>query len=64
MARPYGSLRLACVAACVAALCACAPEVGSERWCEVMQDRPRGDWSTNDALDYTRYCIFDRNSDE
>ena len=43
-------------------LAGCAPEVGSERWCEAMRDKPRGDWSTNEALDYTRYCIF--NSDE
>jgi len=39
----------------------CAPEVGSERWCEKMQDTPRGDWSANDALDYARYCILDGN---
>jgi hypothetical protein len=48
-------------AACALALVGCAPEVGSERWCAMMQDKPRGDWSTNDALDYTRHCIFDRN---
>jgi hypothetical protein len=37
----------------------CAPEVGSERWCEAMRDTPRGDWSANDALDYARYCVLD-----
>jgi hypothetical protein len=63
MTRLLGCVRLTCMGACLSALCACAPEVGSERWCEVMQDRPRGDWSTNDALDYTRYCIFDRNDE-
>lgn len=55
--------RLACFAACLAAFAGCAPEIGSERWCAMMQDKPRGDWSTNEALDYTRYCIFDRNDD-
>lgn len=54
-----------CAAAGVAAmfvsgLVGCAPEVGSQRWCEQMSEKPRGDWSTNEALDYTRYCIFDR----
>lgn len=42
----------------------CAPEVGSERWCDAMRDKPRGDWSTNEALDYTRYCIFKSDDDE
>lgn len=39
----------------------CAPEVGSERWCERMADTPRGDWSANDALDYARHCILEGN---
>jgi hypothetical protein len=38
---------------------ACAPEVGSERWCEAMRAKPRGDWSTNEALDYARHCILE-----
>jgi hypothetical protein len=40
----------------------CAPEVGSERWCELMRDTPRGDWSTNNALDFARFCVL--NGDE
>lgn len=40
-------------------LAACAPEVGSERWCEAMSDKPRGDWSANEALDFTRHCLLD-----
>lgn len=39
----------------------CAPEIGSERWCEAMSEKPRGDWSANEALDYTRHCLFDSN---
>ena len=42
-----------------AALAACAPEVGSERWCEAMRDKPRGDWSVNEALDYAKSCVID-----
>jgi hypothetical protein len=37
---------------------ACAPEVGSERWCNAMRDKPRGDWSANEALDFTRHCLL------
>jgi Protein of unknown function (DUF3012) len=40
-------------------LAACAPEVGSERWCEAMRDKARGDWSANEALEYARSCIVD-----
>jgi len=36
----------------------CAPEVGSEHWCNAMRDKPRGDWSANEALDFTRHCLF------
>jgi DUF3012 family protein len=44
----------------VAALLAgCAPEVGSDRWCEQMRDKPRGDWTANEALDYARHCVID-----
>ena len=46
-------------AVCVLAVAGCAPEVGSERWCEAMRDKPRGDWSANEALDYAQHCILD-----
>lgn len=39
-------------------LCGCAPEVGSARWCEVMRDKPSGDWTANEALEYTRSCLL------
>jgi hypothetical protein len=41
-------------------LAGCEPEVGSERWCEAMRDKPRGDWTANEALDFTRHCLFER----
>ena len=52
-------IAVAAAAAAVLTLSACAPEVGSERWCEAMSDKPRGDWSTNEALDYARHCIIE-----
>jgi hypothetical protein len=43
----------------VAAIAACAPEVGSEAWCARMDDTPKGDWTANQAADYARYCLLD-----
>ena len=43
---------------------ACAPEVGSERWCEKLRDTPKGDWSLNEAADYAKHCIIPRREDE
>ena len=37
---------------------ACAPEVGSPEWCEQMKEKPKGDWSANEAADFTKHCIL------
>jgi hypothetical protein len=34
-------------------------EVGSERWCKNMAEKPKGDWTANEAADYAKHCIFD-----
>jgi len=39
-------------------LTACAPEVGSPRWCENMREKPRGDWTANEALEFARSCVL------
>lgn len=36
----------------------CAPEVGSEAWCKDLEGKPKGDWTGNEAADYTKHCIF------
>lgn len=36
----------------------CAPEVGSERWCEKLKEKPKGDWSANEAKDFAKHCLF------
>lgn len=41
----------------------CSPEVGSKAWCEMLSEKPKGDWSTNEAADYARHCLF-RGKDE
>ena len=51
-------LALILITAC-AGLSGCAPEVGSERWCEAMAEKPKGDWTANEALDYAEHCLID-----
>jgi hypothetical protein len=36
----------------------CAPEVGSEKWCAKLQEKPKADWSANELADYTKHCVF------
>jgi hypothetical protein len=65
MARPaaqsaFAAVRRNAVALVLASILigGCAPEVGSERWCGQMDDKPAGDWTANEALDYGRHCAF------
>ncbi|MEZ5524562.1 MAG: DUF3012 domain-containing protein [Pseudomonadales bacterium] len=39
-------------------LIACSPEVGTKAWCEAMGDKPRGDWTVNEATDFAKYCVL------
>lgn len=39
-------------------LAACSPEVGSPEWCESMDEKPKGDWSANEATDYAKHCVL------
>lgn len=40
------------------ALGACAPEIGSDKWCANMKAKPKGDWSTNETVDFAKHCIL------
>ncbi|MCG8323961.1 MAG: DUF3012 domain-containing protein [Thiotrichales bacterium] len=37
---------------------ACAPEIGSEKWCANMKEKPKGDWTANEAADFAKHCLF------
>ena len=37
---------------------ACSPEVGSEEWCADMKEKPKGDWSANEAADFAKHCVL------
>lgn len=39
-------------------LTACGPEVGSDKWCEQMKEKDKGDWTANEAKDFAKHCIF------
>tara|TARA_Y100001960_G_C14678837_1_gene829982 strand:- start:97 stop:255 length:159 start_codon:yes stop_codon:yes gene_type:complete len=38
-------------------LTACT-EVGSEAWCNDLKEKPKGDWSANEAKDFAKHCIL------
>jgi hypothetical protein len=44
-------------------LTACSPEVGSKAWCEDLEAKPKGDWSSNEAGSYTKHCLFQSDED-
>ena len=39
-------------------LSACAPEVGSDKWCANIKDKPKADWTANEAADFAKHCIL------
>ncbi|MDJ0850090.1 MAG: DUF3012 domain-containing protein [Myxococcota bacterium] len=43
---------------------ACAPEPGSKAWCEEMDEKPKGDWSANEATEYAKSCLFGEPEEE
>ncbi|MGB0670810.1 MAG: DUF3012 domain-containing protein [Rhodospirillales bacterium] len=40
------------------ALTACEPEVGSKEWCADMKEKPKGDWSANEAAAFAKNCLM------
>lgn len=39
-------------------LAGCDPEVGSKEWCEAMKEKPKVDWSANEAADFAKNCVL------
>ena len=39
-------------------LSACAPEVGSDKWCASMKEKPKGEWTANEVGDFTKHCLL------
>ncbi|WP_428035053.1 DUF3012 domain-containing protein [Amphritea sp.] len=36
----------------------CSPEVGTKAWCEELKEKPKGDWTANEAKDFAKHCIL------
>jgi PBP1b-binding outer membrane lipoprotein LpoB len=36
----------------------CAPEPGSKQWCEKMEDKAKGDWTSNEAKTFAKHCVL------
>ena len=51
-------LTLGLVAAFGLGVAACSPEVGSPDWCAQMKEKPKGDWSANEAAEFTKNCLM------
>jgi hypothetical protein len=56
-------LLLSAILLLLSMLTACAPEVGSDAWCEDMVEKPKGDWSSNEAAEFAKSCIFKKYED-
>lgn len=42
----------------VGMLQACSPEVGSKEWCVDLKEKPKGEWTANEAKDFAKHCLF------
>lgn len=51
-------LGLATAAGFLLVLSACSPEVGSKEWCEQMKQKPKGEWTANEAADFAKHCVL------
>ncbi len=45
-------------AALIVVVAACSPEVGSKEWCDDMKEKPKGEWSANEAGDFAKNCVL------
>ncbi|MCI5158277.1 MAG: DUF3012 domain-containing protein [Candidatus Electrothrix sp. AUS1_2] len=39
-------------------LSGCPAQVGSERWCQNMREKPKTDWTAGEAVDFAKHCII------
>ncbi len=51
-------IALMCAAGLGLTLTACSPDVGSEDWCDDMKEKPKGDWTANEAADFAKHCVL------
>ena len=39
-------------------LAGCGEKVGSDAWCEKLENKDKSDWTMEEAGDYTKYCVL------
>lgn len=39
-------------------LSGCSAEVGSDAWCADLKEKPKGEWTANEATDYAKHCLL------
>ena len=37
---------------------ACSPEIGSDQWCANMKEKPHGDWTQTETIEFAKNCIL------
>lgn len=42
----------------ITVIAGCTPEVGSDKWCVMMKEKPKADWTANEAGDYAQHCLL------
>lgn len=42
----------------VATLAACSPDVGSKEWCTELKEKPKGEWTANEATEFAKSCVL------
>lgn len=42
----------------------CAPKVGSEAWCEKMDETPKGEWTLEEVGAYAKHCVISSGNDK
>jgi len=33
-------------------------EVGSDKWCKKLSEKPKGDWTADEAASYAKHCVL------
>mgnify|MGYP001563117206 FL=1 len=52
-------MRTIVILGCASLLAACSVEPGSEKWCEQMSEKPKSEWSMDEAGTYASRCVID-----
>jgi hypothetical protein len=48
----------------ISLLLAACDRVGSEAWCEKLNEKPKGEWTLDETEDYTKYCLLGMDSEK